>query len=236
MLKLSDLYKELLTEDVDRNSIIKAIQDKRLINIYYDSPHGTEDKGWRRIEPFCYGINNYDNSVLRAWQIHGPSDSYPEGKPNDPLTHIPGWRMFRIDGIKQINEAGNDRFTAPRPKYNPDDKDMKIIYAAANFDNSNSQEVAPETQPTVGTPTTTQTPSTTVTPPPATTSPFASTQKTAQDYGDTDGVTDIDNPLNLNKDTTSSETEPVNKPNWFTKFGDKFKNIVNFGKTDNNKI
>lgn len=133
-MKLGLIYEELILEFVNNNldTIISAINDKRLINIYYDDDR-TELTGWRRVEPFCVGINKYGNVCLRAWQEHGVSASYPPGKKNDPLTHIPGWRMFRLDKITNINTTGNDRFTAARPKYNPKDKDMTKIYAAADF-------------------------------------------------------------------------------------------------------
>lgn len=205
MLKLSEIFEQiLLTEAVDGNKLIKAIKEKRLISIYYDSPHDGDKadypKGWRRVEPFCYGINNSDNAVLRAWELHGVSYSYPSGKPNDPLTNIPGWRMFRIDGIQSMNEVGNDKFTEARPKYNPNDKDMKIIYAAADF--SGKQEPIDPVEPTEPTST------------PPETSTFSKE------------VPDVDNNTNSNS----------GKPSWFTKFGDKFKNIVNFGKKDSDKI
>jgi len=224
MLKLTNIYQELLTETVERNKIIKAIEDKRLVTIYYESPFDADKpdyvKGWRRIEPFCYGINQYDNAVLRAWEVHGVSYSYPPGKNGsnggkvDPLTYTPGWRMFRIDGIKTMNETGNDRFTSPRPKYNPNDKDMKIIFKAATFgSNSQAQQVAP-----TGTPTSPATPQS------STTSPFSKQPSTATPTPSTSTTSSTPTP-----DTSST-------PSWFTKFGNKFKNIVNFGKNDKDKI
>lgn len=148
MQKLSDIYQHLITETVSRNELMKAMDERRLINIYYDSPHGTLNKGWRRIEPYCYGINKSNNAVLRAWELHGASDT-PNGKPNDPLTKIPGWRMFRIDSIKEINFIGRDTFNEPRPKYNPNDKDMVTVYKAVTFTNTVDPEDKTEVKPEV---------------------------------------------------------------------------------------
>jgi hypothetical protein len=133
-MKLINIYEALLTEFVSQNlnTIISSINDKKLINIYYDDDR-TGLKGWRRVEPFCVGKNTYGNDCLRAWQQHGVSATYPPGKTDDPLTHVPGWRMFRIDKITNINVTGNDTFNSPRPKYNPQDKDMVEIYAAVDF-------------------------------------------------------------------------------------------------------
>lgn len=155
-MKLGPLFTEIINETVERDKIITAIENKRLITIYYDSPHDGDNsdykKGWRRIEPFCYGVNKSGNPVLRAWQEHGVSYSYPPGKKNDPLTHNPGWRMFRIDGIKSINTIGNDRFLEPRPKYNPKDKDMTTIYKAADFSNPTQPPITNTPQQPVNTP------------------------------------------------------------------------------------
>lgn len=130
---LQELYEQVLNETVERNKIIKAIENKQKLTIYYIGDK-TISRGWRTIEPFCYGVNKKGNPCLRAWQERGVSDSYPPGKSKDPLTHVPGWRMFRIDGIKSLS-VGWDKFKEPRPKYNPDDKDMTTIYKAAEFPN-----------------------------------------------------------------------------------------------------
>ena len=140
-IKLHDIYKSIINEaTVSRDQLIKAIEDRKRISIYYDSPYGTEDKGWRRIEPYCYGINKAGNMCLRAFQLNGASDT-PNGNGKDPLTKIPGWRMFRIDGIHNINFGGGDTFDEPRVGYNENDKDMSIIYRSVSF--YNDEELNP---------------------------------------------------------------------------------------------
>lgn len=253
MIKLNELFNQLILESTDTsNKIVSAVKDRRLINIYYESPHdaGKDDypRGWRRIEPFCIGINNYDNTVLRAWELHGPSYSYPDGKPNDPLTHNPGWRMFRVDGITQINETGSERFTAPRPKYNPEDKDMKVIYAAANFGDNTTQSAAPVTVPTPDA----QSPSVPTPDAPVTQTTAPTTMGNTFSSDKVNNDPELDN-IDSDETDPSVSTEPeqddaaidqsndtvdnnLDKPSWFKSFGDKFKNIVNFGKSDKNKI
>lgn len=134
-MKVRDILKEsnILVEAFSPYALEKAMDDKKLISIYYDSPHDTtNDKGWRRIEPFVLGRNKHGNDVIRAWQVGGSSDT-PEGKLDDPLSKMPGWRMFRLDGIKNINIGGGDTIDKIRPKYNPDDKDMSVIYKYLDF-------------------------------------------------------------------------------------------------------
>lgn len=129
-LKLMDIYNGLLLETVERNKIIDAIENRKVITILYDGDE-TINKGLRDIEPFCYGINHHGNVCIRAWQIAGVSDT-PQGKPHDPLTRIAGWRMFRVDRIHSFIPTG-DVFNEARPKYNPRDKDMTTIYKAVSF-------------------------------------------------------------------------------------------------------
>lgn len=150
-MSLKNLYEQVLNETVERSKIINAIENKQRLTIYYIGDK-TVTRGWRTIEPFCYGVNKFGNPCLRAWQERGVSDSYPPGKNGanggkvDPLTHIPGWRMFRIDGIKSLS-VGWDKFKDPRPKYNPDDKDMTTIYKAAEFPNVTASPNSSKVQP-----------------------------------------------------------------------------------------
>jgi len=155
-MKLSSIYNELLTETVGRNKIIDAIKQKRVVTIWYEGDT-TEHKGYRNIEPYVYGVNHSGNPVVRAWQRAGVSDT-PNGKPNDPLTKMPGWRMFRVDGIKSMVDLGHEKFVEAKPKYNPADKDMTSIFVAAEFgtpppttgDTQQTTPVAPTTAPVTG--------------------------------------------------------------------------------------
>lgn len=122
-MKLFETYQEILLEYADRNKIINAINNKNVCRIYYEGD-STIIKGLRVIEPVGFGLSKRNNPVIRAWQRLGVSDT-PD--------NIPGWRMFRLDRIK-IFTVLDERFTEPKPKFNPNgDKDLIKIYALASF-------------------------------------------------------------------------------------------------------
>ena len=119
----------LLTEWVDRNSIIDAIENKDIVYIYYAGDN-TVNRGYRTIEPFVLGRSTAGNLVLRAWQQAGASDTRKGAKrPND---EIPGWRLFRLDGITSFMKTFRN-FKKERPNYNPDDRGMSEILIAVDF-------------------------------------------------------------------------------------------------------
>lgn len=121
----NEIYRELLLETVKKSRIINSIKN-RVVNLIYYEGDSVNKPGYRRIEIFTFGVSKAGNPVIRAWQRGGVSDT-PNGKPNDPLSRIPGWRMFRLDKIKSFaNTIG--RFEPNKPKYNPEDKDMVTIY------------------------------------------------------------------------------------------------------------
>lgn len=95
-------------------SIRKAIQQKLLIEFYYDG-------GIRIVEPHCYGISTAGNPVLRAYQITGTSKSGLSS----------GWKLFDLSKI--INLAvSSQSFIGVRPGFNPNDSAMTSIYCHAS--------------------------------------------------------------------------------------------------------
>lgn len=136
MIYLQDVVKELILETVARDKIMSAIENKDEVTIYYrDDSAGDEVlAGYRRCAPLVYGINKQSgNPVVRCWIFQkSVSKTYPPGKPWDPLTYRPGYRVFRVDRIHSVRRTGR-RFKGPFPKYNPNDRDMSTIYVAAQF-------------------------------------------------------------------------------------------------------
>jgi hypothetical protein len=130
MLLLEDVYKQLITEAVSRDKIISAIQNKEVVTIYYigDDPNEVL-AGYRQCEILTYGVNKQSgNPCVRVWILpKSVSKSYPPGKTYDPLTWKPGYRMLRVDRINSIRKTGKN-FNTPRPKYNPQDKDMSGVF------------------------------------------------------------------------------------------------------------
>lgn len=120
-----------LNEWVNRNEFVEAIQNHQVLYIYYAGDH-TVNRGFRTIEPYCLGRSKANNLVLRAWQQAGASDTKKNAtRPND---EIPGWRLFRLDGITtSINTLKtHDPINKTRPKYNPNDKGMNEVIVAIN--------------------------------------------------------------------------------------------------------
>lgn len=132
MLLLEEIFKQIILETVERTKIMDFIKNQYECTLYYkDDDVDVEVKsGYRlNVHMYCYGKNKYGNDVVRCWVTKGVSLSYPPGKAQDPLTWIPGWRLFRISRISSIRRTGR-QFKADKPKYNPADRDMEVIYAA----------------------------------------------------------------------------------------------------------
>ena len=124
MLLLEDIFKQLIVETISRDKILDAIKNQDEVTLYYrDDTADIEVKPGYRLWVHIY------IDVKRAWVGKGVSLTYPPGKPDDILTYIPGWRMFRVDRMQSIRKTGR-KFKADKPKYNPEDKDMITIYAA----------------------------------------------------------------------------------------------------------
>jgi hypothetical protein len=127
-MKLLTCLKHIITEIAAPSDIQDAINNKKVIIINYD---GEEyGKGFREIEPVCFGISKAGNQVLRAWEREGASHSNKvDGNP------IPGWRMFKLVNILTFKPTG-DNFYEMRPYYNPNgDKSMDTVIVNAVFDN-----------------------------------------------------------------------------------------------------
>ncbi len=130
----------LLTEWVDRNDVMDAVNNSDVVYIYYAGDN-TVNKGYRTIEPYLLGVHeSTGNLVLRAWQQAGASDTKSTAtRSND---EIPGWRLFRLDGITSFMKTFKKYDpTNPRPKFNPADKDMINILAVANTNKTPDTQV-----------------------------------------------------------------------------------------------
>lgn len=130
----------LITEWVSRNDVIESIENSDIAYIYYAGDN-TVNRGFRTIEPYAVGIHaTTGNLVLRAWQQAGASDT--KSKATRSADQIPGWRLFRLDGITSYMKTFK-KFdpTNPRPKYNPNDSEMSEIFAAVNSSERPEKEV-----------------------------------------------------------------------------------------------
>ena len=130
-MKLFQTFKKLITEVVARDEVVRAIQQKQIVIIYYDGdePGG---RGYRTIEPVCLGELNKRNgttvTLLRAWDVEGASHTAQKGE--QPL---PGWRLFNINKIVSWRPTG-ENFAEARPNYNFNgDKSLSRVIINAKF-------------------------------------------------------------------------------------------------------
>jgi len=141
-------FRQLLTEAVSDEPIIKAIQNYEYVYIYYEGDT-TVEKGYRTIRPYVLGVHKKSgNKVVRAWQDKGKSDSLRADSPRKRHGHEyhtdtdgktkAGWRLFRLDKITSIYPTGS-RFVdkegkvlipSGTAKYKQDDADMSTIIAS----------------------------------------------------------------------------------------------------------
>jgi predicted DNA-binding transcriptional regulator YafY len=103
--------------------IIDAINNNKIITIYYKGDKETAP-GWRTgVIPVCFGITN-GKKYLRAWQTAGKT-----------LTYTPEWKLFRVDRIRNWNVAGTKKaLEVPDNRFNPSgDKQISRIIAIAKY-------------------------------------------------------------------------------------------------------
>lgn len=126
-MKLSSIFKELITEAASIDAVQDAIKKRQVVIIYYDGdePGG---RGLRQIEPVCLGRSKRNNLVLRAWDEEGASHrGYLGTRP------MPGWRLFKLEKIMSFKPTG-ETFDTPKPNYNPNgDKSMNSVIINAKF-------------------------------------------------------------------------------------------------------
>jgi len=94
-----------------KNLIIKAIENSKLIEFYYNDHY-------RVVEPHTFGIFGNGNELLVAFQVDGTSDT---GK-------VPEWKRFSFSKIEKLNVLNED-FVGTRDGYKKGDTSFKIIYS-----------------------------------------------------------------------------------------------------------
>lgn len=90
---------------MSQTALCNAIRSRHVVRFYYA---GTEEPGYRTVEPHMVAYNQADHLALSAWYLSGASES--QGGP--------GWREYLLSDISQVTELG-EQFAGPRPGYNP---------------------------------------------------------------------------------------------------------------------
>lgn len=139
MLKLYNLYKEVILEAVQDNKIYDAIRKRHRVNITYHDDNG-QATGKRTIEVYYFGAlavsNPTGKPAIRAYQIFG-----------ETKTEAPGWKTFLVDKIISWQPLDfvfytpiSDRDPALKnagKAYREDNVDelFSSVYASADFNN-----------------------------------------------------------------------------------------------------
>ena len=122
MISLTEIL--LLTEAAPQDSVlVNAINDKKIIAIYYKGDR-ENSPGWRTgIIPVCFGLTD-GKKYLRVWQTAGKT-----------LTEVPGWKLFRVDRIRNLNVLSTKTADkVPDSRFNPSgNRQILDILAIAKF-------------------------------------------------------------------------------------------------------
>lgn len=122
-MKLYNLVESLILEVASRSDIMDGMSKRRIMELNYDDEEDPGGKGRRWIQMYCYGVSKAGNDVVRVYQVGG-----------DTKTIQPGWKLFRVDRIKNLKKLGGT-FDEAKPLFNPTgDKDMIKIYNITQFD------------------------------------------------------------------------------------------------------
>jgi len=123
-MKLYNIVESLILEVASRGDIMGGMQQRRIMELYYDDDEDPGGKGRRWIQMYCDGTSKAGNDVVRVYQVGG-----------DTKTMQPGWKLFRVDRMNNLRKLGGT-FNESKPLFNPTgDKDMINIYYITQFDN-----------------------------------------------------------------------------------------------------
>lgn len=134
-LKLYDIVKNLLKEDVSSDEVLDAIRGKYHVRIKYDDgkPNNFGNpKGSRVIQPMALGTTKKGYPVVRAFQVSGNS-----------RRGAPRWKFFRLDRVTSWHPMKNKKFfTAPDETYGEynriGDRSMRSFVDNAKFGDMDS--------------------------------------------------------------------------------------------------
>lgn len=143
-LPSSFINEAVFSDTVTQEDIIKAINTRQYLGIYYEPEDG--DSGFRLIEPYCLGkgykvggkISNPDKLYLRAFVIRDTAkDDKLSGfkfkdsrkKSKSATKKDPYWRTFLVDKISSVVQTGRT-FSYYREGYKPNDSHFVEILGA----------------------------------------------------------------------------------------------------------
>jgi hypothetical protein len=118
MIKLHELYQEILKENTSLSLIVNAINNHQIANLNYignDAPRGV-----RKVEVYALGTTKAGNKAIRAFQISGPTK-----------TGNNEWKIFKTGEFDKF-ELTDETFDSPRPDFNSSgDKELDLDILAS---------------------------------------------------------------------------------------------------------
>jgi len=134
-----NLIRSILLEEVNVNDIADAIRKKHVVTITYSD--GANGK--REIMPVVYGLSTKGNTIIRAYQVNGDSNTKDQG-----------WKIFLTNKIGLWDDSKGTTFSKPPLKWtdgayneNSDEK-FSQIYISADF-GSEEENIAYGSKPEV---------------------------------------------------------------------------------------
>lgn len=120
-----------------------AIINKRVVSFDYMGDKENAPGKRTGVEPVCYGVTK-NKKYIRAWQKGGFSKSLKDN-PDKKDRELPGWRLFRVDRIKNWTPTGNETFTAsPADNFNKNgDGHIDRIIAIVDFSPEDQEPASP---------------------------------------------------------------------------------------------
>lgn len=130
MLKLYNIYKNLILEATEIEKVMDAIQNHYTVNITYDNGKNDGSANKRRYcEVYNLGTTSNGNQAIRVYQLAGPNGI--------------GWKTYRLDRITdwqptnyRFYNAISDRPGSGAAEFKPHDKTLSHggNVTIANFD------------------------------------------------------------------------------------------------------
>ncbi len=101
-LLTEEIFRELLQESINRNDIIKAMDERRVIAIDYE---GEDVKpGYRYVEVYALGTTKSGNPCIIGWMRGNVTSKSIFNQNKHDRIH---WRIYRLDKIKNWNFTKN---------------------------------------------------------------------------------------------------------------------------------
>jgi predicted DNA-binding transcriptional regulator YafY len=120
MLKLYNLYEQVILEATEIEKVMDAIEKHYTVNIKYNNGKNDGSQNMKRYcEVYNFGTTYGNNNAIRVYQLSGPNGR--------------GWKTFRLDRIVEweptnfkFNNPVSDRAGSDAEDFKPHDKTLSF--------------------------------------------------------------------------------------------------------------